>query len=259
MNPDLLIDYDEYKKLNRPTPYFFIVKGQKQVLYYFGARHSYIPTDKQFSALKKFWNKFLNETKKQNCIVFVEGGKRPIAENEKAAIENSGEAGFITFLAVENHTETLTPEPDQKWEREELLKKFSKEEVEYYYFARTVDQWHRRNQKPDFEIYIQPFLERDQRISQWLNFDFSLDKMRLIHKSLFRTDFNKLDNQFFAKIVNPMLTVSIINNVAKNSGKLREIEILREVERFWNNGKNIFIVYGQTHAVIQEPVIKTLA
>ncbi len=67
-----------------------------------------------------------------------------------------------------------------------------------------------------------------------------------------------MDSEFFSKVVNPLLTISVINDVARSCGRLREIEILKEIERFWTEGKNIFIVYGQTHAVIQEPVLKTL-
>ena len=258
MNVDLLMGFDEYEKFKRPTPYFFIIRNKKQVLYYFGARHSYDPRNDQFTTLKNFWDNFINETRGQNCIVFVEGGKRPVMNSEEEAIKVGGEAHFVTFLATKRNIGTISPEPDPTREREELLKQFPREKIAYYYFARAVDQWHRRNQKSDFKTYIQQYLERDQGVSQWPDFDFSLENMKLIHKNLFGTDFNELDAEFFSKIVNPSLTVSLINDVARSCGGFREIEILKEIEHFWNDGKNIFIVYGQTHAVIQEPVLKTL-
>ncbi len=258
MNINLLTNYDQYKRLKRPTPYFFIIRNKRQVLYYFGAKHSYDPSHEQFLTLKNFWKDFIIETQNKNCIVLIEGSKRPIMDSEEEAIKRGGEVHFITFLAAKNNIETKTPEPDQKLENKELLKQFSKEEIIYYYFARTVSQWNRHPQKPEFKTYIQPYLKKDEEVSQWPNFEFSLNHMKLIHKNLFGTDFNELNSEFFNKIVNPTLTISIINKVAATSSRFREIKILQEIEKLWKNGKNIFVVYGQGHAVVQEPVLKTL-
>ena len=58
MNINLLTNYDQYKRLKRPTPYFFIIRNKRQVLYYFGAKHSYDPSHEQFLTLKNFWKDF---------------------------------------------------------------------------------------------------------------------------------------------------------------------------------------------------------
>lgn len=259
MNLNLLMSISDYKSGNYQTPYFFVIRGKKQTIFYFGAKHSYNPNHKQFRLLENFWDDFLVQTKKINCIVLIEGGIRPIPKNETDGIREGGEASFVTFLANKEHIEIYSPEPNQSTERQELLKKFTKEQIQYYYFARTINQWYRRNCSPSFDNYIQNFLKNSKRLRGWEDFDFSLENMKKIHKRLFDTKFNEKDKNLFAKSVDPTKKLNILNKIAAESGIIRDTHILSEIKKLWDKKKNIFIVYGQAHAVMQEPVLRDLA
>jgi hypothetical protein len=254
-----LMTYQKYNGLKHSTPYTFTLNLGTNVLYYYGERHSYDPVHTQWDTEKVFWQSFLEKTTSSKRIVFVEGSKRTVESDEVQAILKDGGMGFITHLANKEGIDTYCPEPDRTFERTELLKQFSKEESQYYYFARVVGQWNRKQEpKQDFEIYMNGFLEKDKKDTGWTNFDFSIEKMQEIHKMLFDTDFDKNNLEFFDTICNPTKTDTVINRVARASVEIRDIHIVREIEKYMRDGYSVYIQFGATHAVMQEPLLREL-
>ncbi len=140
-----------------------------------------------------------------------------------------------------------------------LEKQFSREEIEYYYFARIVHQWGKRlDPKPEFNKYIIQFLERDRKQSGWNDFDFSLENLKTIHKKLFNTEFDLSNLNFFRELVTPVELKTVINKVSRASGDIREAHIIKEIYKYWKDEYSIFIEYGSGHAVIQEPLLKEM-
>jgi hypothetical protein len=250
---------DEYSKIRHKTPYIYKIKNGKQFLYYFGERHSFDPKHTQWPEQKKFWFDFVKKTEGQKRVAFVEAGRPSPKKTEEESISDAGGTGLVIFLATKQKMEICCPEPDRTFEMHELEKQFSREEIEYYYFARIVHQWGRIPEpKPKFEEYIVRFLERDKKESQWTNFDFSLDNMKIIHKKLFGKRFDLNDSDFFRDLVTPVELKTIINKVSRASGDVREGHIVNEIHKYWKNGYSIFIEYGASHAVRQEPLLKEL-
>ncbi len=253
--------FDEYNKLDRhPVPYTYSIQKGDQFLYYFGANHSCDPNDPQYSILRTFWAEFLEKTKKQNCVVFVEGGKRKVYNSELEALECGAEANFITYHANKEGIETFSPEPPEKYRFEELLKKFTKEEIIYYEFARMAYQWNRHiTKKYTFREYLKRSLARDKENSGWSDFDFSIEHMITLQKQWFDKDFNENDANFFVSVINPTKTTSRINELSRYEDDVfRDAHILKQIEKFWNEGKNLFVVYGESHAVRHERAVKSL-
>jgi hypothetical protein len=261
MIEDYLMTFDDYNKADHPTPYKYSIEKGGQILYYFGANHSHDPKNEQYPELRKFWEDFLNKTGDANSVVFVEGGKRPVNESEEQAIIEGGEANFITYLASQKEIETFSPEPPEKFRFNELLKKFTKEEIIYYEFARTTFQWNRftEGEQSNFEDYINKYLSRDKHNSGWDDFDFSIENMIRIQKQMFDREFDKNDKDFFYKIINPTTDFSRINELSRfEDSEFRDRYILQQIEKSWLEGRNIFVVYGCSHAVMHEPALKKL-
>jgi hypothetical protein len=254
-----LMSFVEYQKKHFPTPYSYSIQKDRQMISYFGVRHCFDPQDTQFDALRKFWHEFLDNVDRERAIVFVEGGMRPLHTSENEAILSGGEAHYITYLSHQENIATFSPEPPEKLRLEILNKRFSKEEIMYYEYARTAHQWNRMLQKPNFEKYIQDSLEYTKERSDWHDFDISLDHMERIQKNIFHRDVDKNDIQFFYDAINPTTTFSRINELSRfeDSG-LRDVYILQQIEKYWHEGKSIFIVYGKSHAVMHEPALKML-
>lgn len=254
-----LMTQDEYNEIDHKIPHFYKIQNKNQFLYFFGERHSFDPKNNQWIMVKKFWSDFINDTNDQKKVAFVESGRPSIEENEEKSISGAGGTGLITFLASKQNIEVYCPEPNAINEIHELEKKFTKEEIEYYYFARIVHQWGRIPEpRPNFEEYVTRFLEKDKRISGWSDFDFSLENMKTIHKKNFGTEFSLSNLNFFKEIVTPVELNSIINKVSRASGDFREEYIVGEINKYWNNGYSIYVEYGASHAIMQEPLLREI-
>ncbi|MCK9351460.1 MAG: hypothetical protein WCT49_04130 [Candidatus Paceibacterota bacterium] len=252
----LLYSYDEWKSIAKKWPYCFEIEKNEQLLYYFGANHSHDPNNEQFPVLREFWGKFMDKTGGKNSVVFVEGGLRKVLKDEEMTIKRNGEGGLITWLAKDIEAHIYCPEPTRTEETEALLKKFSKDEIEYYYYMRGLHSGSRLNPKPNFEEYANKCLTRDKTESKWEDFDFSIENMKRIHKNLFGVDFDENEDRF--SYINPTTENSVINKVARACSTYRNVHIVSEILKFWQEGKNIFVVFGGAHAVLQEPALRKL-
>lgn len=215
--------------------FYSIIKGN-QILFVLGsAAHSYDITHPQFKFIQDKWQGFLEKTKGKNCTVLVEGGKRPVINDLEEAIRQAAEGGFITSLAAKSGVEITSPEPDEVDEVDSLLKKFSKDQIMFYYFNRLVIQWHNANKPMGFKAYIQRYLDNYKYILNWKNYDFSIDH------------FKKMDGQSNA-----------YKEVEAASVKIRDDYILKKSFELWESGQNIFIVYGGGHTQNWEKKLRTL-
>mgnify|MGYP001569015841 CR=1 FL=1 len=240
-------------------PYHFEIEKDGKFFYYFGANHSSDPGNFQYPELKRYWDEFTSKTENGNVAVLIEGGLRPIANSLEEAITKNSEAGYITFLAHTKNLLTISPEPNRFEERQELLKQFSKEEVQYYYFARVIRQWNSLpNDKPSLPEYAKRFLQKDERDSKWSNFDFSLEHMFEIHKRIFNAEFNQTGMERIRDSVNPTINSTVINQVAIACSLFRNIHIVLAIEEFWKQGKSIFAVFGGGHVILEEPALRAL-
>jgi hypothetical protein len=257
MNNKLLLSLSDVRKKQYSTPYIYEVRTKNQALFYFGSKHTRDPKDPQFELLNGYLINFLNGRPKDKTILFLEGQTpRILPETLDESITKFGESGAAAFLAKQNEIPYFRPEPSLEYEVLELLKKFTKEEIFYYYIARIISQYHRLSVREDFTKYITPYIERYQKNLTWEGFDFSFDNLKNIHRSIFGKDFDLDDVNFFAIISNPTGTSTKINQVAANCTIIRNYFILGKIKEYWEKGFNIFIVYGSGHAVAQEPVIR---
>ncbi len=252
-----ILSYRTYRALKHPTPHTFRIQKNGRYIFYFGAKHTFDPKDLQYKKISAHWNAFLKVTRRQNCIALIEGGERAVSKTKEQAIRDGGEMHYVAYLACKNGIRAFSPEPPAQYRYGKLLKKFSKKGVAYYDFALVCYQWNRYEKKPDFEKYANRYLESDKRDSGWKDFDFSQKNMIRIHGELFGSRFNKNDKKFFRDILDPLGKKSIINKISlfEESG-LRENYIVREIEKFWKKGMNIFIIYGASHAIRQEAAIR---
>lgn len=235
------------------SPYFFSLKKNNSILFYLGVRHSWNPTDRQFNAIKEKWADFLKIAK--NSLVVVESRGWKVYETETEAILKGGEIDFMTYLCHQVNVPISCFEPDRGSEMNALAQQFPKEQIEYYYFARVVAQWHRLTQKVDINSYLLPFLQRDKKASGWNNFEFSIENMKKIHQQLFNAELNFNDAEFFGKIKNPTREDNPLKDIVRASGKYRDQAIIDGIKNAWNQ-YDLFIVYGEGHAHSHEKILR---
>lgn len=259
MDKNLLISFKEYSAIKHERPYFYSIKSSDQFLYYLGAEHKKDPAHPQFEFLQGKWQEFLQKTSVTKSIVIFEGSVNIDSVTAlKEAIEKYGESGAIVFWANQEHIPCFRPEPTIEYEAEKLLKEFSKEEVFYFYIIRGLVTWQRTVVRKEFDEYIKANIKRYQDIFNWANFDFLFDTVKKIHKQIFNKEFDLNEKEYIAKIPSPSFEMSRINEIARKSSTIRNIAILDCIEKYWLEGYNIFIVYGASHAVMQERAIKDM-
>lgn len=258
MDKSLLLNREKYSEVSMakgklPT---FEIDKHGQVLFYFGANHSPDPNNEQYSKLREYWNKFLDKTKGENCIVLVEGWKRPVLENELDAIKNGNEGTFITLLASKIGIPTECPEPNEKEIIETLSKQFSKDKIVFYHFISQLKGWQRFPEpRPNFDDFVPMIFKRVKRITEWNDYDYSTEHMLRVYKEIFGQEISK------GKLMNTEIDFSNpnlkgpINDVARASSDIRDFNIASEIEKYWNEDKNIFVVFGSGHLIIGEPAI----
>jgi hypothetical protein len=253
-----LMTYEEYAAIPHalPIPYTFILHKPNQSLFYCGAQHSCDPQHEQYPQLEAFWGNFLQETAGQNCVVLIEGSKRAVKANKEEAIMTAGgEGGLITFLADQAHIPVICPEPDQQYLTTELLKDFSHDEVWYTHFAQNVLGYHRCkkvNAALDFEEYIYRSIVKDKEYLA-----AALDRLNHLHERLFNNTLDIHNEQFFYDITNPVTQDTLINKICRKASIIRDNYIIDCIKQLIQQGKNVFVVYGFTHAVMQEKSIRT--
>src|SRR3989338_2507366 len=202
---------------------YFVLRKGNQYLFCFGATHTFDPKHWQFYKIEKLWNEFLELNKGKKCVVLVEGGKRHFTTKSRdVVIRNDGEAGFISLLARKKRIPTISPEPSDRLERRELLKEFSKEDIQLYYFARYAYQWSCLTWEIKFERYLNDFFKQDKIKSGWKNFDFSIPHMKSHFYKTFKISFNPTDKDFLYSIINPTNISKITNRISKRSGEIRD-------------------------------------
>lgn len=258
MNKDLLISFEDYSKIKHNIPYFYFIQSRDKFLYYFGAKHTVDSSDPQFKLLKNKWQDFINTTKKDKSIVLIEGKSsfNPDMTFEES-INNNGEVGAIIYLANKSGIPFIRPEPMIRDEINELLKEYSREEIFCFYILRRIVSLLKKEKKNLDELLIFTIQEYEN-ILNWEGFDFSLKNFKKEYLKNFKKEFDLMDINFLKNTTNPLLNESKINRIARQSSLIRNFYILDQIEKYWNDNYNIFIVYGGTHAIMQEPFIRSL-
>lgn len=169
---------------------------------------------------------------------------RKLEKDEESAIAKGGsEGGFITFLAHQENIPVVCPDISD----EELMEKLpdqNKDEVLLYWFLSWFDNFNKRPEpKPDFEKSVQEWCKNQEQRRIWKDVDVSLSRLRQLYKQVMGKGFDEKEspNDF----VNPNRTETPINKIARAQSDLRDANTASEIERYWNEGKSIFVVFGR--------------
>jgi hypothetical protein len=251
------INREKYEELRRgkSVPYCFEIKKGRQRLFYFGANHSHDPKNKQYPVLRAFWKKFL-KTHSTEKLVVVEGSLRRAEKTEKAAVEHGSEGSIVTIWTRKSDIPIICPEPLGLKINKAIKKKFTKDEIYYLDFAHYADAWYRYNPQPDFTEYMTRTMAVSSR--QFKRTDFTLPRMKAVHKKIFKKNFSLKDPKFFNRITNPNRTDTIVNRVAGMTSDIRDEAILKRIQKEWREGKSLFITYGSGHAFLHEPILRKI-
>jgi len=258
---------EEYSRIKHATPYTFEFKREEKELYYFGAPHTRDPSSPLFTEIERAFNKANPD------IVFVEGlnirGDK-IKFNEmvkstihKELIDRMGESGFTLKLAVEKGIDWESPEPsDEDLYNNLLAQGFSKDEIFACDVFNILPQYNRQIKREGFKKYVSGFIDRFKRATNWDGFDYSYEHAIRLGEQIFdetvdvENDPNALDRTDPIPWDEKKEKQTILNRISEASSLFRDKKIVKDILEAFKTHKRVFVVYGASHAVMQEPALK---
>jgi hypothetical protein len=261
---------EEYSQIEHKTPYLYEIRKGDTTLFYFGAAHSRNSENTMFSEIESQFDQFHPD------LVLVEGIDDIQNRKEKnqkqiqtmtvaEIIDKGGEAAFAVALAAKNNIEYDSPEPKDAAVYNFLLESgFSKEDIFAQSILLILPQYHRQDTKNGFETYVQNFIKTFKESTNWVDFEYTYEQgMKIIEKILGKS----LDVENEA---NPMVyvdpiawedrkdTQTVINKISAAIGLYRDRFMVGEIAKALKTHKKIFVVFGASHAVMQEPALREL-
>jgi len=265
---DNLMTAEEYavraEELPAPPYGFEITTGGKSIRY-LGLDHTFEAGD---AALAELETQFQLSPPSS---VFVEGvgavGKyereeiftylRTMSRDE--VIQRHGEPMFTLWLAAqfetpENPIAIYSPEPPFQDEISAMESTgFSREDILSYHIFRTVPQYLAEGGAPEpdtFLDYIRPTLASFARCPGW-------DDALMLGEDI-AEQIDLFDPEKYSNLSDPIpwegKSLGPTNAVAKQTSRMRDEYIVSEIVK--NCGANALVVYGYSHAVMQEPALR---
>ena len=260
---NLLLTWEEYTKKLTSDLYLYEISGKKQSLSCVGTNHIYDPNSSKLIQIKNIFDQFSSFKKAEETIVVIEARPENILQysvdthtDPFEIVKDSAEAGFIAKISQDAGIEVVGLELSRKEYIMMVENIFSKNEVYYHYVSTITAQWHRFKDKPEYDEYINKYINYFSKNAGWVNYEFSLSNFKKIHSEIFRSDFDLSNRQFFSDITDPAKHGTIINDVARTISNKRDVHIAKSVIEFWNKGKSVFMLYGNSHVIRIEPVLK---
>jgi hypothetical protein len=256
---DMLLPREQHRAKSAEygqPPFTLEIKKDHQGLYYFGANHSHNPENHQYPILHEYWDNFLKETKNKDRIVLVEGWLRKVETDEAEAIRRGSEGAFITYLAHQEGVSVASPDlsPSELMAR---LPEFSREEFLLSEFISYADHLKRRlHRKVEVVPQIQRWCDWQKQQKTWGDMDLTPEYILNLYERILGKSFDEEEN--FNAIHNPNSTGTRINEVARAASDLRDINVVSEIKRYWDEGKSILVVFGSGHLIIEEPALREL-
>jgi len=265
LNFNLMVDEDKTDLKLSQFPYVFVLynKNKNQQLTFFGTEHSSDINNKQWKILKREWQKFVKNTQPEKRTVFLEGGSHVI--NDPKYLDKNGkitglevvqrycESGAWFYFSQDDQKEVIFVDPEFNDEAEYLLKQFDKNTVAYYFFARYFGSYINKQNITFDEALKQAVSTTHDRTHQ--SFSDIVDDYKKIHKQFFNHELDKGQIEVVRKASWPTRYDCPSNKVAQQSTLFRNKYILEQIKKYWEEGKNIFVVFGAGHVVAQKHVL----
>ena len=267
---DSIMSAEEYSHVEHSTPYIFELKAGDTQLHYFGSPHTSDPSNPLFAEIEAAFNKANPD------IVFVEGmnvrgdktkfNERVKSATREEAIDRMGESGLTLKLGVEKGIDWESPEPNNEDLYNDLLAKgFSKDEIFAWDVFRILPQYHRQMKREGFEKYVSGFIDRFKRTTNWENFNYSYERAIKLGEQIFGEAVDIENDQRALDRIDPIPwnekkeKQTILNGISEASSLFRDRKIVSDIAGALKTHKRVFVVYGASHAVMQEPALRRLS
>lgn len=252
-------------------PYCFTLKNKGKEVYFFGTTHISDPSDPMFEKIKSQFDSFKPD------IVYIEGipparfelFEKGIDGWSDTDLKKRGEPSYVAGLVHEERKNRPigleSPEPSSLEQIAYLEKKgFERKDIFRYHFLAHVAQFLRRTKGTEDAKNKDAFLNYIKNIRFMLTSE-SLGWPEEEVKKYKDEEVTNLDlnnGEVYTRAVDPMpwknKARSITNEISEASGRIRDEYIIERVAEGMKTYSRLLIVYGYSHAVVDEPAFKYL-
>ncbi len=265
-----IMSLQEYSELGHTSwPYTYEMHSGERHLHYFGSSHPGNDIDHpEYRELEEVFRAANPD------IVIVEGANMQSQERKKAfterlnalshkeSVARYSETGLAIKLATENNIDWVCPEPTLRSQIEHVLQSQTKEEVFAWYVLRHLPQYQRNEPKNGFETYSQTFIESFKSETNWPDFDYTYDHALRVAEHVVGDAIDVEHIQDASALVDPIpwkgRPYTTLNRINATVSRFRDEEIVRTIAKTLEQHKNVLVVYGGSHAVMQEPALRAL-
>ena len=250
-----LIPYAQWDRAKNPIRTLDLLSSSKGRLYYLPAGHSADPADPQFREIERAWSKV------KPTIAFYEGPNRPIAATRDETIKQTGESGFVRFLATRDGIEIARLEPPPQDEADFILQKFSAEQVKLFYVLREAQRLRERRKLPETELRaaIAQLLERASQLKGIGSVINNLDELDAAYRRYWKSPEHwwQAPSAWFDPLNSSANTGGIFTNeINRMSSEYRNRHMYEVLAKAALEGKRVFAVVGGNHVPMQEPALR---
>lgn len=240
----------------RSWPYLLEYTNNRQILNFFGSKHSTDSSDSQWSILEAKWADFAAHDNDKKILVYERQDFDIKDETRDTALAKYSESGLAVWLAKQTGIPSTSGEPSIISEIEHLKQKYSLEEIVTYYFGRQMLQWLTQDfeANPDWRKYATNTLEKYDSLDCWEGKNITLDNALAWFSTTTGKDFDSQDRQTLYSLSDPSQS-----EVSSASGMFRDAYLFQQIQEKWQTGYDVFVIYGSGHAIVLEPALKDLA
>lgn len=283
-----IMPFSEYHKTEHETPYPFHLEKSGVELDYYGVAHTNDPESPILDEIRSRFEAFTDRHDAKDAVVVIEGGLRSI-ESAKDADEaaRQGEPGFLQFLAERAGMRVISPEasdeaqvqamraggfgPDEitTWSMLRDIT-FAVETVGKEPTAREIGQWYLNAAEISGADWARGFPSKEElrarfskdpdavyKIADEIG-ETALERLRQVFKESTGVEFAFALAERYDDPADFSDVGSVFNRLAAISSEVRDKEIVRAIGREIEDGKSVFVAYGASHAVMQEPAFRKL-
>ena len=238
----------EYTQLRTEWPYILRLSSVPGDLLYFGAIHTTDPTHPQLTQIEREWERFRPD------IAFTEGGLPPFAATRREAVRNSGEPGFVRFLAARDDVPTTTLDPSRAEQVAELDRNFSREQIKMFFLLRAVSQYVRRRGAADLPKEVDRVLDIFAASPGLSGSPRTVDELAAAYERWFpdRGDYADVPSSGF----DPVISDTFLNDMSRALSDYRDLYMVRLLTRHVADGRRVFAAVGGSHVVRQEQALR---
>lgn len=224
-------------------------------LRYIGARHSSDPLDPQFAEIEKQWNA------QRPQIAFYEGPNRPVPKDRSEAIQQTGESGFVRWLAARDGVPLGRLEPEPKDETTDLLQHFTPEQIGLFFTLREAARLRERRGMGEAEIArsIDGLLERAASMGLGaIPFRNSAEVAQAYARYWQEPArwWQAPTRWFDPKATSADTGGVFTNEVNARSSTFRNITMVQRLSAAVREGKRVFAVVGRDHVAHQAEALR---